>query len=64
MSAKQKPERIWMLVTSDKYRLPMAVADSIEELAELVGVKVNTIVSAVSHAKKKGRNCRYIAVEI
>lgn len=34
---------IWMEVTRDRYELPVAVADSAAELAELVGVKKENI---------------------
>ena len=33
----------WMRVTKDKYELPIAVGDTSEELAKLVGVKAATI---------------------
>ena len=39
---------IWMCVESDEYELPLAVAESAEELGEMMGVKKHTI-----------RNCIY-----
>lgn len=39
----------WLIVTHDKYELPLVVADSIQELARYDGVSVNTIYSAISH---------------
>ena len=35
--------RLYMAITLDKYELPVAVADSINELATLVNVKHSTI---------------------
>ena len=39
----------YMKVTNDKYRLPVAVADSAVELAQLVGATKNTVLSSISH---------------
>ena len=55
---------IWIKVTNDKYELPVAVADSAEELAKLCGVKVNNIHSSRSHAKARGQKTRYLKVQI
>ena len=41
---------IWLAVTSDKYQLPYAVADSASELAEIIGATKD----AVWRAKKRG----------
>lgn len=38
-----------MKVTNDKYRLPVAVADSAGELARIVGATKNTVLSSISH---------------
>lgn len=54
---------IWMMVSRDKYEHPIVVADTVEELAELCGVKVSSIRSYMSHAKKTGGRCKYIKVE-
>lgn len=42
---------VWLKVTTDKYELPVAVADSAAELASLVGVKECNIYSSMSHVK-------------
>ena len=34
---------VWMKVTKDKYELPVAIADSCKELAEIVGKTSNTV---------------------
>lgn len=46
---------IYMKVTRDKYRLPVAVADSPKELAALCGVSPNAIYSGFSHEKREER---------
>lgn len=43
---------IWIKVTNDEYELPLAVADSAEKLARLVGVKAATIYSAAWQQRK------------
>lgn len=55
---------LWLQVTSDKYELPLAVADSAEQLASLIGVKTNNIFSAISNAKRGGYRCQYVKVEL
>ncbi len=51
---------LWLMVTKDKYQLPLAVADTAEELAEIVGVKPSTIIKSVTHRKKS----RYIRIYV
>ncbi len=43
---------IWMKVTNDEYELPVAVADSIGELAKILGTTNNSISSSMSHYRK------------
>lgn len=56
--------KVVMMVTLDKYELPLAVADSPAELARMVGTTANTICSAIYHCRKHGRRCRFVRVEI
>ena len=42
----------------------MAVADTAEELARIVGVSVTTIYSIVSKSKRYGWRCKYIQVRV
>lgn len=53
-----------MIDLSDKYELPLAVADSIQELAKKVNVKPASIHQIISHSKKRGKRCRYIKVRV
>ena len=55
---------LYMQVTHDKYELPLAVADSIAELARLRGVSDNSIYSAMSNARKYGYNSIYVKVDL
>lgn len=50
----------WLLVTTDKYQLPLYVAETIQELADHCGVKVDTIYGAMS---KSGERSKYQKVK-
>lgn len=56
---------VYMAVTTDKYELPIAVADTVKELSELTGTSTNAISSAICK-KKSGRlsGKKFIRVEI
>lgn len=57
--------KIYMAVTKDALSLPLAVADSAAELAELRGVKVETIRSLISRGRTgKIKRPGYIVVEV
>lgn len=54
-----------MCVTEDKYELPIAVADTIPELARLTGATSGSIYSCLSKVKHGNANrSRYIKVVI
>ena len=55
---------IYMMVSHDKYELPLAVADSAKELADMCGVMEHTIYTMISHAKLNGNFCQYVRVEV
>lgn len=58
---------LWLKVTKDKYEFPEVIADSIEELAKICGVSVNTIRSSMSHHKynrRQYKRCKYKRVDI
>ena len=56
--------RIWLRCTDDQYEFPLEIAMSANELAQMVGVTVDTINSAMSHAKKRGTKTRYHCFDI
>ena len=55
---------VYMEVTKDKYELPVAIADSCNELARIRNVNPNTISSMIYHCREKGHRCRYVKVKI
>ena len=58
--AKKGLKPLYLLVTKDKYQLPLAVADTAEELAQLVGVSAPTIFKCLNQRK----NSRYIRIYV
>ena len=48
---QEKIMKLYMRVTRDKYELPEAVADSVKELADMLGVKDSMIHSILSKCK-------------
>lgn len=45
-------KKLYVKTTKDKYRLPIAVADSAQELSELLGCKKRTVIEKISHGSK------------
>lgn len=52
-----------MLVTKDKYELPLAVADTRKELGKMLGVSPITIANSITRAQKDGHRSKYVRVE-
>lgn len=50
---------VYMAHTLDKYELPIAVADTVGELAQLCGTSKSTILSAITHEKHNEIRGRY-----
>ena len=62
---KSKKAIVWMAVSQDELRLPIAIADTAKELAELLGKTENNVKSSASKCKHGVyKNPRYIAVRI
>ena len=62
---KSKKSIVWMAVSQDELRLPIAIADTAKELAELLGTTENNVKSSTSKSKHGVyKNSRYIAVRI
>ena len=55
---------LYIKVTSDEYELPLAVGDTVRELANMLGVKSDSIYSQMSHSKHNGYFCSYQKVEV
>ena len=49
--------KVYMAVTKDRYEFPIIICDTIPELSEKTGVKVNTIAKQCM-AQKAGRPCK------
>jgi hypothetical protein len=56
--------KVYMKITKDKYELPLAVANSAEELARICGVTRNGIDTLISLRKSGKFKTSYIKVEI
>lgn len=54
---------LWLQVTPDKYELPVAVADTAEQLAKVAGVQISTVVKCV-RLVELGINKRSIYVRV
>lgn len=59
-----KSKNIWMLIDLNHDELPIEVADTARELAQICGVKEKTIIQSVSRAKRMGIRCRYVKVVV
>lgn len=56
---------IWIEVTRDKYELPIHVADTAKELAEMSRCSTNNIYSAISHYRHRNQSsAKFYKVEI
>lgn len=56
---------IWMEVDVKNKELPTGrMATTSAELSRMCGINVRGVASAIAHAKKTGRKCKYVRVEI
>lgn len=55
---------IYMKVTNDKYQLPVAVTDTIKELAELFNTTSNVISASISRQRSGKGKGTYYRVEV
>ena len=55
---------VYMKITKDRYELPVAVADTGEELAKICGVSINNVYNTMRSARANGYRCQYIRVKI
>lgn len=56
--------RLYIKVTTDEFQLPVAVADTMRELALMCHTTENNIYSCISKAKKRGYESQYKIVEV
>lgn len=65
LQAEKAKKYIWVAYERRYPYLPIAVADTAQELAREVGVTYNTVVSAIAHHKSgRSKKSRYCKVEI
>ena len=58
-------KNIWMKISNDDFELPLAVADTAQELADIVGTTKNCIVSTISKFNQgKLKRTPYICVKV
>ena len=62
--ALSRQKRLYMKVTNDDLELPLAVADSFEELAEMLGISKATIYSERRYAKANGIKSQFVRMVI
>lgn len=55
---------VYMKVTKDKYELPIAVANTVRELAAILGISENCISSSMSHERAGKSISPYKKIEI
>lgn len=57
--------KVYMYISQDKYQLPLAVASSSHELADILGVSQVAISSYICHSKRnKNKPPKFIVVEV
>lgn len=54
---------LWLAVEADEYELPLAVADTAEELGIIFGIKKNTIINCVLR-NRSGRENGYKYIKV
>lgn len=55
---RKKPCYIYLLVTPDRYELPLAVADGLMELSRITGIAATTLSHSVNRAERgRKRRC-------
>lgn len=55
---------LYMRVTNDKYQLPIAVTDTVAELAKIFGTTPNAVSSAISKQRAGRQAGTYYRVEV
>ena len=54
---------VYMLTTTDIYELPVAVADSVYELAHMTGTPLETVIKGIDRARR-GAHSKWLQVVI
>lgn len=56
-------DHVFMMITKDRYELPLAVADTRRELGRMLGVSPITIANSITRAGNNGQKSQYIRVD-
>lgn len=59
-----RADSVYMMITKDEFELPLAIAESAEELARIVGVTKNAVCSGASRNAHRGVWSRFRRVTI
>ena len=60
----KKTKYIYMVVTNDKYELPLIVSESIIDIARYTGRTIESIYSSLAHYYNGRRNCNIRRIEV
>lgn len=55
---------VYMLVDKTKYRFPIVVCDTVQELSQITGKSVSYINDTIKKAEKRGGESQYVRVWI
>lgn len=55
---------VYMLVDKTKYRFPIVVCDTVQELSQITGKSVSYINDTIKKAEKRGGESQYVKVMI
>ncbi len=61
---KARKVTLYMMVTRDKYELPLYVTESAAELAKYAGTTANSVHSSIHHARARKGNSAFKKVEV
>lgn len=61
-TAEERARTLWLMVSTDKYELPLIVEDSAAKLARRAGVNVTTVMTSACNAERTGKWAKYIRV--
>ena len=57
--------KLYLVVTKDEYQLPIAVAESIRELAQMTGSRTESLATVFSHLRKRpNQKYKYLEIEV
>lgn len=55
---------VYMLISLDRYELPLMVCDTAIEMARRCGTSRDAVYSAIRKAQLRGYRCKYVKVNI